>query len=105
MQARTLTAGFLGLLPACLCSLASDLLPLLCGHGLETALPADLTTSATDGGHILRSGARGASGGHSGRFRLWRWYLACGNCDRPSSELIRVTWTFAFADCHSIPIM
>src|SRR5271166_1683376 len=99
-------ARLLGLLPSRLCSLASDLLALLCGHSLETALPADLTASTTDGGHILRGdGGTGDVAGRSRSFRLWCRYLACGNGDSPSGELIRVARAFAFADCHSIHIM
>jgi len=49
-------------LPACLCCVSCYLVAGFCGHGLETALPADLTALAPDAGMYseILAGAAGA---------------------------------------------
>jgi len=91
------------LFPSSLGRLYCHFRPLSLGHGFEATFPADLTALAPDGGHIL--GDIGRLGAYFGNVRFWIWNLACRNCYSPSSELVWIAGTLAFADSHCIPIM
>lgn len=88
------------LFPPGLGSRSCDSSALHLGHGLETALTADLTTFAPYCGHVFRQVGRCSRRRFWSRFLLLMRSLAGGLVNNPFCKLIRVSWTFAFADGH-----
>src|SRR6266567_1372989 len=88
----------LPLLPARPGCLSCDSLTLCLGHGLETALPADLTAFATDGGHVCRNIGTCRN---IGWLCLRCWRIARALIYYPLGKLVRIAWAFSFAYGHS----
>jgi hypothetical protein len=68
------------------------------GHGLEAALPADLTALAAYRSHVLGEVNWGIGGGNRLYGLLWR--VVCGAIYDPLRKLVWVAGTFAFSYGH-----
>src|ERR1700722_5019488 len=89
------TQSPLAFLPPRSSSLGCHFRTLFLGHGLETALAADLATLATYRSHVLREIHR------RGYRLLWRFRRVTRRLIHdPLGKLVRITRTFALADGH-----
>jgi hypothetical protein len=92
-------------LPSRFRSLGSNLATLGFGHGLETALPTDLTAFAPNSGHVLGEVRRncGAATGRRVQVVFWLWRLASRTIYNPLGKLVRIAWPLSLPNRHGQP--